>query len=174
VGLNLFGCEIRERTLCFVYSIMCVADSNCEEGRIREKHLPFEGFLEALVHLATVVPLPTDAMLKERDAVHAGALMHTLQASDEDTLKEMAKEQACEWGDVPGHSDSMARRVEYLVDIMVRKIKMLGTLHPEALDTDLTPLTRREFRTWALRMMGVQDTLLPETWTHEKCAVGEV
>ena len=38
-GLCLAGCELRERTQCFVYSLMCVIDSNCEEGRIKEKRI---------------------------------------------------------------------------------------------------------------------------------------
>jgi len=173
-ALALAGCELRERTLCFAYSVMCVVDSNTEEGQIKQTHLPFEGFCEAIVRLATAVPLPTDEMLSERGVAHAGALMAALEAGEVDTLKAMSDAQACPWGEVPEPSVSgqMMRRTEHLVDCIVRKVKVL-LRDEERADEELTPLTRREFRAWAISNMGLSPKLLPETWAQEKNAVGE-
>ena len=49
--IGLKGAKQRERCLCFLYSVMCVVDGGSDEGRVKEKNLPFEGFLEAIVRL---------------------------------------------------------------------------------------------------------------------------
>ena len=47
--------------------------------------------------------------------------------------------------------------------VIMRKIKM-----PKEPDEVLTPLTRRDFRIWAMRAMGVSDHQIPDGWTKEK------
>ena len=118
------------------------------------------------LRLATVVPLPTDAMLQEYQVAHAGLVMAQLEASGQDLLKEMAAAQACEWGGVPEEhvGGEMAQRVRFLADVMLRKVKQVKE---EAMDEALTTLTRREIRHWALRNMGVNERMLPEPWTQE-------
>ena len=125
--MALIGLDLRRIPLCFLYSTMVVIDGATDDGRIKERHLPFEGFLEALVRLATVIPLPTDAMLKqdpknaeEPGFVHAGAFMAELEASADATAQEaMIAEQACEWGDVPDPATAgeMPRRFAHLMDV---------------------------------------------------------
>jgi len=166
-ALNLCGLDIREMTLCFTSSVMCVIDGHSEEGRVKERHLPFEGFLEALVRLATAVPLPTEAMLANAEMTHAGPYMARLEASaDKEEVEAMIKAQACEWSGVPDSEagGEMPRRVEHLADVILRKLKQLKE---DAMDEPLTTLTRREFRQWALRGMGVGERMLPEPWTQE-------
>jgi hypothetical protein len=40
--LSLVGLSTRMVPLAFIYSIMCVIDGATDEGRVRERHLPFE------------------------------------------------------------------------------------------------------------------------------------
>ena len=65
----------------------------------------------------------------------------------------------------PAASGSMPRRMEHLVDVMLRKIK---NLKPEAIDEPIGPLTRQEFRAWAINGMGVSEKEIPVTWVQEK------
>ena len=58
-------------------------------------------------------------------------------------------------------------RVQMLVDVIVRKIKM-----PKEPDEPLEALSRRDFRIWALRTLGAPENQLPDTWAKEK-APGE-
>ena len=164
-ALKLPGTDQRAIALCFVCSIMCTPD-----GSFRERHLPFEGFLEALVRLTTVVPIPTDAQLESAGTQYAGTLLAALEAGDAAVLANCAAEQKCEWGDVPDAATggAMHRRIVHLVDIVLRRIK-----EPKEADQPLDALTRRDFRLWALRNLKLpDDRMLPEAWIYE-VEVGE-
>jgi len=165
--LKLVGLEIREITQCFLYAIMGVVNGQSADGRVKERYLPFEGFLEALVRLATAVPLPTDVQMASAEFTHAGAYLdHLLEVPSDNVgvLDQMLAEQACEWCGVPEPSvaGTMPRRVEHLLDVIVRKIKQ-----PKEIDEPLGVLTRREFRMWAIRTMGVAESQIPDTWAKE-------
>lgn len=166
--------DLRSITLCFQYSIMAVADGNSEEGRLKEKHLPFESFLEAIVRLATRIPLPTDAQLAASGHSRAGPFAAALNLNQEE-LKALAAQQACEWGDVPNTAvaGSMPARIVHLVDVIVHRIRQpSGQTAPvggdEASDGPLVTLTRRELRRWALGAGCCTETTLPETWAQTK------
>lgn len=166
-ALDLYRFDLREVTRTFLYSVMAVIDDQSAEGRIKERHLPFEGFLEALVRVATVVPLPMDDHLKIADFSSAGAFMAHLQSTNDELLEAMDTQQHCEWGGVPqaAVAGEMPRRLDHLIDIILRKVKELETS-----DQPLTVLTRREFRLWAVRRVGVQAEIskgLPETWLKD-------
>ena len=164
-SFGLVGLNIREMILCFIYSVMCVIDGNSDEGRIKEGHLPFEGFMEALVRICTVVTLPTDEQIEASEYEHAGPLMAEFSFGDVNFLARMTDDQTVEWGSVPDESVSgeMPRRLLHLVDIIVRTIKS-----PKNPDEKLTVLTRREFRSWSMKNMGFKDNELPESWAGEK------
>ena len=53
-GTELIGvdCSERDASMCFAWSRMCVVDELTERGRMRDSHLPFEGFLEALIRMS--------------------------------------------------------------------------------------------------------------------------
>ena len=74
--------------------------------------LPFEGFLEALVRLATCIPIPTDVELEASEFTHAGPFMGKLEAGDNEAFQLYLQAQTCEWGDVPNErvSGHMVRR----------------------------------------------------------------
>jgi len=155
--------EIREIAMCFLYSVMAVVDRYSDSGRVKEQNLPFESFLEAIVRLATRVLLPTDEMLSDAMLTHAGPCMAQLEASDAAAIAGMAHDQACEWGGVPDDSvaGGMPRRVEHLIDIIMRKVKL--PKDPTSFDSPLGVLTRREFRHWAVSILGVKGQL-PFSW----------
>ena len=176
-ALKLKGVAQREAALCFVYSVMCVIDPTTDEGGIRERSLPFEGFLEALVRLATTLPIPTDEQLATPTESgtqynHAGPYLSALAENNEVRFAALTKEQTCEWGDTPdsGRCGTMPRRMEHLLDIIIRRIKPNP---PEGMeDEPCGVLTRAEFRNWAVTTMGVDAKELPNLWADSK-GVGE-
>jgi len=159
-ALQLTGPDQRSVGLCFIYSIMCSID-----GSIRARHLPFEGFLEALVRFATIVPLPTDVQLNQSGHRYAGTLISQMETGDAETLARFSGEQKCEWGGVPDAAigGAMHRRIHHLLDIVVRRIK-----EPKEPDAPVGILTRRDFRFWALRNLPCNAGVsLPEAWVFE-------
>ena len=171
-ALGLKGIAQREYVLSFVYSVMCVIDASTEEGGIKERSLPFEGFLEAIIRLATTLPIPNDQQLADAGFVHAGPYLSQLAELNEIRFAALTKEQACEWGDTPNEalSGSMPRRIEHFVDMIKRRMKPKAKEGLE--DEPVGALTRAEFRNWALKAMGLEDRQLPGKWADEK-AVGE-
>ena len=53
-------------------------------GRIKETHLPFEGFMEALVRLSGLKALPTDAEIQAAECTTAAEYIAKLRADDEE------------------------------------------------------------------------------------------
>mmetsp|Transcript_61441 Transcript_61441/g.121547 ORF Transcript_61441/g.121547 Transcript_61441/m.121547 type:complete len:521 (-) Transcript_61441:274-1836(-) len=160
--------ELRKVTLCFVYSLMAVIDGRSPEGSIKEQHLTFDSFLEALVRLATRLPLPTDAQIAASVFAHAGSYMAALEATDPDRLTLMAAEQDCEWGGTPDEvqAGNMPQRMTHLVDVIVHKIRQ--STGNDA-DAPLATLTRSELRHWTLgNVQGAEGSMLPEKWAAVK------
>ena len=158
--------------LIFLWSRIRSIAGVSDHDEVRLRHLYFEDFLEALVRLATVIPLPTDEMLVEAEMTHAGMFMYTNveMSADNTTLDCMLADQACEWGGVPDATlaGPMPRRLEMLLDVIVRKIKQPNVQD----DEPLTPLTRKEVRFFLLKSLGCAEAMCPENWTKEK-QVGE-
>ena len=136
-----------------------------DEGKAKERNLPFEGFLEALIRLATVAVIPTDKHLADAEIAHAGTFMEQI---NEETLGRLYYEQRCEWGSTPpaATSGEMPRRVELLFDMLLRNINP-----PREADAPVDLLTRRGARRWLLTN-GVTEHELPDSWANEK-GVGE-
>ena len=86
-------------------------------------------------------------------------------SADETRLNEMLTTQACDWGSAPDPacSGEMPRRVQHLVDIMLRRVQI-----PKEPDEPLEVLTRRDFRHFALRKLGAPENHIPDSWTKEK------
>ena len=134
------------------------------------RSLPFEGFLEALIRLAAIVPLPTDAMLEANEFSHAGSFLAFLEQEQQPegsglSLDEMLEAQRVEWSAVPDEAvgGSMPQRVAHLLDVLFRGIKQA-----KEADEPLAGLTRRDVRLWAMRTLGAQEHELSDSWTKEK------
>ena len=126
--------------------------------------MPFEGFLEAIIRLATCLPLPTDEMLADA-AQAAGTYQAALDAGEESKFAEYAASQHAEWGDVPDaeRCGAMPRRVAHLVDILMRRIQK-----PVPEDAALGVLGRRDLRAWAISEMGCKESEITNEWAKEK------
>jgi hypothetical protein len=166
-GLLLKGLNLRDVSLCFLYSVMAVVDGQTEAGFVKERHLPFEGFLEALVRLTACVALPTDVQLADSEFTRPGTLLSALEAGEESKFREFAAGQACEFGDVPEPRtcETMPKRFDKLMDVILRRIKRPSD--PEASIDE--PLNRREARHWAVASLKANgSTQLPDSWAKEK------
>lgn len=169
-SLELRGLSLREIALSFVYSRMCAVETTSNDGFVKEYTLPFEGFLEGLCRLAAAVPLPTEAQLTESEFTHAGPFMASMEGDDE-AFDAMAEEQACEFGSVPDPATCgpMTQRIEYLNDVIMRKIRASNgpAIEPAEDDEPLTKLTRPDLRGWAVKVLGASEKEIPLTWAKE-------
>lgn len=171
--------ELRKTTLCFQYSQMVVIDGSSGDGRLKDRNLPFEGFLEAIVRMATWLPLPTDELIASVGSTkakykHAGPWIAALeQREDPESLLALKANQACEWGSVPPEKTAgdMPQRLRHLGDVLVHKIRQPKP--EEETKAPLASLTRPEFRRWALaNMPEAHDYALSERWSEQKL-IGE-
>jgi hypothetical protein len=80
--LNLIGpglMTMHDLRLPFFFSLMVVVDDSTAKGRIRSVQLDFEDFLELLVRLAFMMPLPTDQEIFDLGVEHAGEYLDELE-----------------------------------------------------------------------------------------------
>lgn len=115
----------REAARCFIWSIMCVINGQSEDGRLRETHLPFEGFLEAVCRLAALTPLPTDEELADTGVQDAGLYMIYLSIRDPDAYQALLSERVGAWGRTPDNQP-FHRCVEHLITLMLRRVENAG------------------------------------------------
>jgi len=114
----------RQVSMCFSWSRMAVIDSTSDKGRLKETHLPFEGFLEALCRLGGMAALPTDDEISAAGCSDAGASLNYLRAQDENQYKQLKAERAAEWGSSP--KQPLSRCVDHLCAVMIRKAEAGG------------------------------------------------
>jgi hypothetical protein len=80
--LNLIGpglMTMHDLRMPFFFSLMVVVDDSTAKGRIRSVQLDFEDFLELLVRLAFMMPLPTDQEIFDLGVEHAGEYLDELE-----------------------------------------------------------------------------------------------
>ena len=80
----------------------CVLDETDARGKLKETHLPFEGFLEALVRLSGLKALPTDAQVEEAGCASAAEYINQLRTEDEEAYQAIvAGASGAAWGEEP-------------------------------------------------------------------------
>jgi len=118
------GVSERDTTLCFIWSVMAVGDGQTALGHVKETTLPFEGFLEALCRLATLVALPLDEEIEALGCEDAGTALQRLKIDDRARWERMRKERTSTWGRVQPFPQPFHRRVEHVLTIVLRKVDM--------------------------------------------------
>ena len=73
-----------EAIYCWQFSRMIVIDESSKRGARRMRHLGFEDFLEAVVRLSRVIPLPTDDEVDEEGCEGAAMYLAKLSVSGDD------------------------------------------------------------------------------------------
>jgi len=106
---------------CFQYSRMFVVDESSRRGARRMRHLSFEDFLEAVVRLAQLLPLPTDDEIAAEGCDGAADFLARLGAGDRREVFDRA------------HADNLAHHlqercvahvIDVLLDCIPQNIKM--------------------------------------------------
>jgi hypothetical protein len=122
---RIMGADLSERdaTLCFAYSRMLVANPSSERGRRHECHLPFEGFLEAIVRAAILKALPTDGEIEgaPTEVQDAGSFLMRLEVEDHEEYKRMMLERKTQWAGEP--DQPIERCVSHLIAVIIRRIE---------------------------------------------------
>ena len=122
-GLGLIGPDLTDRdgTLCFCWARMAVIDGESKKGSLKERNLPFEGFLEAICRMGVLKALPTDDEIAAAGFSDAGMYMRHLKETDENTYEKMLAARAAPW---PGAAPQPIERcVEHIVTIIIRSIE---------------------------------------------------
>ena len=102
-ALGLIDADLSEpeATLCFAWSRMVVIDDSTPQGHLRESHLNFEGFMEALCRVAVLKALPTDAEITASGCGDAGEFLEELRERDVRSYNEMVRERKVGWSEPP-------------------------------------------------------------------------
>ena len=108
---------------------------------MREAHLPFEGFLEALCRVAALKALPTDEEIQGAHCVDADMFLVTMRADDEVRYATFLAERASKWGARP--RQPFERCVAHVVSML------LGTVRRGTGDTGFGPLSKQQVQKWA-------------------------
>jgi len=134
--LDLIGIDLTERdvALAFSCSRMVVGMPYSITGQLKNKHLPFEGFLEAICRIAGLKALPTDEEVEASGLKDGGQYLAALKADSPDAYSALVATRSTLWGSPP--RQKMSRCVAHLIGIIFYKIEDV-TL--ERHDVDLCP-----------------------------------
>ena len=110
---------------------MCVLDETTDRGHMKESHLPFEGFLEALVRICSIKATPFDSQIEEAACAApdkwrsgAAAYVERLRAQDEDSYQEMLRTQGSPWGEPP--KQPLHRCLAHLCALIINEVEKDG------------------------------------------------
>lgn len=156
-ALCLIGVDVTKRKarLAFIWSRMMVIDSGVAHrtGLRNETHLPFEGFLEALCHVAALKALPTDARLEAEGAQNAAAFLEKLRLEEEKGLHSeysffINENSRREWGSEP--PQPVHRCLAHLMSLIIFRVKAEQPPRgPGAPDPNPNALSQDEVDRWA-------------------------
>ena len=103
----------------FKWSIIRACPDHSAQSERKLRHLNFMDFCEALVRLACVIALPTDAELEEAQAADAGEYLFALM--DCGDVEQFVSERKTGWRSQP--KQHVSRCVHHLISLLVRTVK---------------------------------------------------
>jgi len=118
-GEDLTECDALR---CFLWSrMLSVDDPTSRRGRPKETRIPFEGFMECLVHLAALKALPSEEEIALSGCADAGEYLLTLQATDPTAHSHLLRERSRAWAaELP---PDLPRRLELTISLVHASIK---------------------------------------------------
>lgn len=126
--LDLMGPDLSEDEAfqAFVFSRMAVIDGLSERGKLKERNLPFEGFLEALVRASMAKALPTDEFLAKHGYEDAGCYLRELKELHPDQYRDFLENPGNRLSETRG-LQPVWRATDQLIRLIVRTIEGVAT-----------------------------------------------
>ena len=118
--LGLLGPFVSTRMakLAFLWSRIRVCDDYGDASTLRLRHLTFEGFMEAIIRLATMVPLPVDVDIEEMGCADGGEYLCTLQVAGAQAFNAFVAARRQHWAAKP--RQAIWRCADHLISLMIR------------------------------------------------------
>lgn len=113
--VSYFGAKI-----IFKWSMIRATPDHSSKSERKMRNLTFLDFCEAIVRLACIVALPTDAELEEAKAEDAGEYLHALMDGGSGEMSSFVAERKTGWQSQP--RQHVSRCVHHLVSILTRTI----------------------------------------------------
>ncbi len=167
--LELISTDLTERDVAFAFtwSRMVVAQPYSAGGAVKNRHVPFEGWLEALCRLSALKALPTDLELcreqydeaiasgsspgaaaaaveaaVEPGGSSAGRYLNGLRADDPAAYDELLTTRASSWGSTP--RQPVSRCIDHVLSIIFFTIGTEGDANTNPWDERSSPLGEKE------------------------------
>ena len=138
--LNLIGTmTMRDLRLAFLWCRMVVIDESTTAGRVKIVQLAFEDFLELLVRLAFMMPLPNDQDIFDLGVAHAGEYLEELERFP-DELKQFKQSRGRRVGDKL--DQPIAHKVRHFIEWMLHAVR--GGSDGVSKATSAMPVTKKE------------------------------
>jgi len=121
--IELITTDLTERDVAFSFSWsrMVVGMPYSTAAQVKNKHLPFESFLEALCRIAVLKALPTDEEIAKSGLKDAGQYLHYLKCEATEEYNAIMSSRATLWGNPP--RQRVDRCVDHLLSMIVFKIE---------------------------------------------------
>jgi len=121
--IELITTDLTERDVAFSFSWsrMVVGMPYSTAAQVKNKHLPFESFLEALCRIAVLKALPTDEEIARSGLKDAGQYLHYLKCEATEEYNAIMSSRATLWGNPP--RQRVDRCVDHLLSMIVFKIE---------------------------------------------------
>ena len=115
--------------LILVCVCVCVCACAAQRGAIKETHLPFEGFLEALCRVSVLKALPTDHEIDAAGASHAGTHLETMRKDDRAGYEKLMATRAQPFEEEEPRLQPLHRCVAHLLEVLFYAIESTAKGH---------------------------------------------
>ena len=129
-----------QATQAFAWSRVRCARSWSHRQEIRIRHLMFEDFSEALVRVASIVPLPTLAEVEQAGTADAGEFLLALRCNAPDAFRQFVAHRTSGWGEAP--PQRIHRCVEHLLALVRRVVTANSSDDPDRSFKAHAPLSK--------------------------------